>query len=135
MSQLLTLMIVALGGALGALSRYALGELSRVWINLPGWGAIMIANILGCMILSMGFMVFGSQIALVTGDSARMEDLELLRAMLLTGFCGALTTFSTFSLDTLVLWYEGRPWLAAINVLGTTVAGFFGIVVALEWLK
>ena len=44
---------IAAGGALGALVRYGLGELARVWKALPGYGAIMVANLLGCLLIGV----------------------------------------------------------------------------------
>lgn len=95
-------LLVAAGGAAGATVRYALVRL------VPGrfpWG-VLIANVLGSFLL--GLLVVGVD-----------DDLGLLAGV---GFCGALTTFSTFALDTLLLAREGRPTASWSNVL-VSVAG------------
>lgn len=103
------LLLVSVGGALGALVRYL------VVTVVPGrfpWG-VLIANLVGSFTLGM----------LLASDSSGL----LLFAGV--GFCGALTTFSTFALDTLVLVREGRPTASIANV-GASLAGSIVALVA-----
>lgn len=95
-------LLVAVGGAAGASLRYAFARL------VPGrfpWG-ILAANLLGSFLL--GVLLAGAD-----------DEVMLLAGV---GFCGALTTFSTFALDTLVLAREGRPATSWANALAS-VAG------------
>jgi len=48
--------------------------------------------------------------------------------MVITGFLGGYTTFSTFENDTLILWERGEVGLTAANVIGSVVAGFVAVV-------
>lgn len=113
---------IAIAGALGALCRWGI---SRTGYALFGadfaWGTL-IANVLGCFFL--GFLMY-------TGLNTDKIP-EALRTALAIGFLGALTTFSTFSYETIGYIEDGAWMLAALNIganlavgLGGTVAGLF----------
>jgi CrcB protein len=114
----LVYLAIAAGGALGALARYGLGELARVWRALPGWGAIIVANLLGCLLIGLGSK-------LLPGAA------ELARGALLLGFCGALTTFSSFSLDNVLLFHERKLGALAANLTVSLGAGLLAVWVGL----
>ena len=100
------LLSVAVGGALGALARYWFSA----WLNagdakLP-WGTLG-ANVIGSFLMGVLFVLI-------------LERAKLppeLRPLLMTGFLGAFTTFSTFSLETLTLIHEGHVIAAIFYVL------------------
>lgn len=107
-------LLVMFGGALGALSRYGLGQmLSGVKALSMPLGTLII-NLLGCLLL--GFL---------TGYAGRHACLPMLseaqsrQAMLLltVGFCGAFTTFSTFSGETIKAMEAGLVWQSILYVL------------------
>ena len=100
--------LVALGGAVGAVLRYGLGLAGLRWAGagLP-WGT-WAANAVGCLLI-------GVAIPLVRGDGARLA--------LVVGVLGAFTTFSTYSADTVLLWEAGRRGLAVANAAGSVVVG------------
>lgn len=109
MTQLFSIM---LGGALGALTRYILSNLVYTWFgrNFP-YGTLTV-NIIGSFL--MGFLT-----VLIMQKWAFNPALKL---GVLVGFLGSLTTFSTFSLDTLSLLEEGAIFAAMLNVfLSVTV--------------
>lgn len=104
---------VALGGAAGALLRWFLTGRVQAWAGggFP-WGTFAV-NMIGCL-------CFGLIISL--GD-CRINFSPEARALLLTGFMGALTTFSTFVFDTHGLALRGS-WIASFgNAAGQTVLG------------
>lgn len=110
---------VAVGGALGAVSRYWL----MLWIgSLAGtrfpWGTAVV-NVLGSVVIGMLYVLI----------SERMLLSEQWRSLLVVGYLGAFTTFSTFSLDTLLLLQDGR-WLPALGY----VAGSVLLCLAGAWL-
>lgn len=110
---------VALGGALGAVSRYWL----MLWIgSLAGtrfpWGTAVV-NVLGSVVIGVLYVLI----------SERMLLSEQWRGLLVVGYLGAFTTFSTFSLDTLLLLQDGR-WLPALGY----VAGSVLLCLAGAWL-
>ena len=119
---MLQLIWIAVAGALGALCRWGV---SRAGYALFGagfaWGTL-IANVIGCFLL--GFLMY-------TGLNTDKIP-EALRTALAIGFLGALTTFSTFSYETVGYIEDGAWMLAVLNIganlaigLGATVAGMF----------
>ena len=89
---LIKILMVMLGGSLGSLCRYgfALTAARLIGTRFP-WGTLM-ANLTGCFLIGVSF--------------ALVERTNLLspsaRLFLMTGFLGALTTFSTYALETVV---------------------------------
>lgn len=115
---------IALGAALGGVSRYYLGSAmqQRFGIAFP-WGTLLI-NIAGSLLL--GFII---RYALMTpGMTAE------IRALLTTGFCGGFTTFSAFSYETAALLEDGLYERAGAYMLGSVVlavgATFCGFILA-----
>jgi len=102
---------VLVAGAVGAVLRYAL---SRAFPVRPGHlpGGILIVNVVGSGVA--GALIGLAERAALDGD---------LRLVLVTGFCGGLTTFSTWSVETIEL-LDGGRWRAAIlNVVVTLALG------------
>jgi fluoride exporter len=102
---------VLVAGAVGAVLRYAL---SRAFPVRPGHlpGGILIVNIVGSGVA--GALIGLAERAALDGD---------LRLVLVTGFCGGLTTFSTWSVETIEL-FDGGRWRAAIlNIVVTLALG------------
>lgn len=100
----MTWLYVALGGALGAMGRYGLMSLiGRRFGDVFPYGTLA-ANVLGSF--AMGVLI-----ALLARYLPPMQ--QEIRALLAVGFLGAFTTFSTFSLDVVVL-YERGQWAAAV---------------------
>lgn len=104
---MLTYLAIAIGGAVGACLRFGINELA---VNVLGksfpFGTLLV-NILGSFVLGWLFALFSSGVLAVSP----------WRALIAIGLIGAFTTFSTFSLDTVLLMQQG-DWLKAIaNVL------------------
>lgn len=111
------LLLIGLGGALGAISRYGLSSLvyGITGRGFP-WGTLVV-NILGSFFMGL----------LSVWLIERIASTEL-RALLIVGFLGALTTFSTFSIETLALLEEGALTRAFANVLTSVI-----VCVAAAW--
>jgi CrcB protein len=107
-----TWLLVAVGGALGALARHAFGAamLQRLGDGMP-WGTLAV-NLAGS--LAAG---------LVVGWSAGRAELAPLRAFVLVGLLGAFTTYSSLMLELLALMRGGRHAAAALYLGVTLVAG------------
>lgn len=103
-----TYVLMALGGALGTLARYfAAAAMLPISKNLP-WGTIVV-NIAGAFII--GF--FGT----LTLAHGRYPVSENARLVVMVGFCGGFTTFSSFSLQTLDLLRKGTLGAALMNIV------------------
>ncbi len=103
--------VIALGGAIGAIARHvvvlALAGATRA--GLP-WG-VLVANVSGCLVAGLVFVLL----------SERPGVDPLWRLLVAVGFLGAFTTFSAFSVDTLLLMQSGQLARAAVNVLANLV--------------
>ena len=108
----MTVVLVLLGGALGAPVRYVVDLMvqSRHDSVLP-WGTFVVN--------AVGSLVLGA----TAGGVAAAGGPDCVLTLAGTGFCGALTTFSTFSFETVRLAEEGALRAAAINVAGSVVVG------------
>lgn len=115
----MTYLYVALGGAAGAMMRYAIGG----WMVRsagPGypWGTFTI-NVAGSLLLGITLRVFA------TPDAAQA------RALLAVGFCGAFTTFSTFGYETVLLLQNRAVGAAAAYVVGSVALSLLAVLAGL----
>jgi len=103
---------VSATGAVGAVCRYLLAGVAqrRTASELP-WGTFIV-NVSGSLVLGV-----------VTGAALYHALPNTPRTLLATGFCGAYTTFSTFTFETVRLLEEGDVGAALANALGSVVAG------------
>lgn len=100
---------VMAGSALGAVARYAcsLGILALAGAGFP-WGTLAV-NVLGSFLIGLYASMSGA------GGCLRASPVQ--SQFVMTGFCGGFTTFSIFSLETLLLAGEGQFMLAGANIL------------------
>jgi CrcB protein len=118
------LLLVGLGGFLGAVTRWQLGG----WIDRLGTSGseeqavkfplgIFVVNGIGCLLIGLLFGWF----------STREGFNESWRMFAAVGFLGAFTTFSTFSHNTLTLFHDGQANLAFANILASVVVGMLAV--------
>ncbi len=118
------LLLIGAGGALGAIGRYWMSTLVYQFAGrgFP-WGTLAV-NLLGSLLMGIVYVLLVERLA-SNGD---------LRALLMVGFLGAFTTFSTFSIETLMLVEEGALLRAAgnalVSVIGCVIATGIGIMLA-----
>ena len=112
----MTLLMIALGAAVGAPARYLTDRLvqSRHQSVMP-WGTLSV-NVIGSLVLGV-----------LTGAGAAVPP--GVAALLGTGFCGALTTYSTFSFETWRLIEEEAYGAAVANVVVSVAAALAAVVV------
>ncbi|WP_054030464.1 fluoride efflux transporter CrcB [Desulfatitalea tepidiphila] len=105
--------LVMLGGSLGAASRYAIGLLAaKAWgVQFP-WGTLLV-NLSGCFLIGLLFAL---------ADRARLLTPEM-RLLLITGYLGALTTFSSFTLETVNAGRAGLTLQPLANILVNNIGG------------
>lgn len=117
-----TVLIVALGGAVGSALRY----LTSVFISRYFSGhyplATFLTNVLGCLLIGLLMGYFTKN---------QMEDSQL-KWLLVTGFCGGYTTFSAFGYENISMIQNGQSLTAfgyiAASVIGGLVAVWLGLV-------
>lgn len=115
--MLLNVLAVFLGGGAGAVARYAAGILclNTLKTNLPV--ATFCVNIVGCFIIGFLYIFF-------------MEKLQVHPAVkfaLTVGFCGGLTTFSTFSLELFEMIQNSQFLHAFLYVLFSVIIGIIAV--------
>lgn len=111
------ILLVAIGGAMGALARYGLGTwIAERWPTIFPLGTFII-NVTGSF--AIGF--------LLTFTIERYQLGPEWRLLLVVGFLGAYTTFSAFEYETLKLLEDGRLMTAMLYVVSSVLAGLLAV--------
>jgi CrcB protein len=111
------LLVVAIGGALGTMSRYGVALLVAQFWKRDFPLATLLINVTGSFVLGF-FATFAAE---------RTSIDPMWRLLVATGFVGAYTTFSTFEYETQRLAESGALWWGAINLITSVVAGFAAV--------
>ena len=115
--MLKTILYIAIGGAVGSVLRFLTTVLiSKFWSNhFPL--ATFIANVLGCFLIGLfiGFLI-----------KNQLEDSNL-KWLLVTGFCGGYTTFSTFGMENYNLFQSNNTMLAFGYIALSVILGIFAV--------
>ena len=120
---MLSVIAICVGACLGALARWQLG----LWLNptsaeegIFAWGTLA-ANLIGGYLIGLCMGIF---------QNLPQIDPEW-RLLCITGFLGALTTFSTFSAEVVLMLQQGRLLLAlgtaSVHLIGSLVLTYFGL--------
>jgi CrcB protein len=105
---------LVIGGITGTLARYLLAGSVHRFLGTSFPLGTLVVNLIGCFLIGL-FATLADQKFLLGPD---------LRILLMVGFCGAFTTFSTFMLETVNLMSAGEFLKATFNVAGSVVIGF-----------
>lgn len=112
---------VALGGALGAVMRYGVSvAFSPVHPKFPV--ATLTANLLGSLLMGVFYVLIVEKAALA----------PVWRHVLMIGFLGAFTTFSTFSIEGLHLIQSGQFFVAASYLIGSVLLGVLCVYIGIS---
>lgn len=110
-------LLVALGGAAGALARYWLGGKINSYWPMPFPLGTFVVNVSGSFIIGFTMALIGERIAVSPS----------WRLLIAVGFVGAYTTFSTYEYETLKLIEEGNVLSAALNIVLSVILGFAAV--------
>jgi CrcB protein len=123
--QLLTrIVLVALGSAIGGLLRWGVTEaFNALFGKVFPWGTFFI-NVSGCIFIGWALTLLTERLPGNFGGWLRPEDLRLL---VVVGFTGAYTTFSTFEFESNTLLRDGDGMAAMIYVFGSLFLGLVGV--------
>lgn len=124
-SHMMIWLAVAAGGALGALGRYLLsGWLTALLGRGFPWGTFGV-NLLGCCLIG----------ALYVWLTQELKLAPIWQAVLMAGFTGAFTTFSTFALEVLALLENGRATVAVLYVSASLLLGVAGAALGMKMAR
>ena len=114
--MIMQILAVALGGAIGALARFGISKIPFLTGHDFPWMTFA-ANFIGAVIIGM--------IAGLLLESGRLSSTQT--SFLKTGFCGSLTTFSTFSLEALTLLESGKILTGSIYIIVSVILCIAGV--------
>jgi CrcB protein len=109
--------MVVLGGGIGSAARYVIGTeiAARIGGRFP----------LGTLVVNVsGSFLIGLFMTLLT---ERLQPHPNWRLLLVTGFLGGYTTFSTFEYETFRAVQDGGRWIGLLNVLGSVLLGYMAV--------
>ncbi|XOV78158.1 MAG: fluoride efflux transporter CrcB [Aestuariibacter sp.] len=106
MTSWATYSMIAIGGAAGASLRFFISQIMLQWLGKGFPFGTLLVNISGSFLLGLVY-------ALV--EQGQVEIIPW-RTLVIIGFLGAFTTFSTFSLDSLLLLQQGQTWKGLANI-------------------
>ncbi len=108
--------LVFLGGGLGSIARFSVGKALIAFQSLFPF-ATLVSNFLSCL-------VFGLVIILGVNKLDLSYSLKLL---LITGFCGGFSTYSSFTFETVELFKQGQAGLAFLNIAINFILSVVGL--------
>lgn len=112
-----------MGAGLGGAMRHVINVASTRFLGVQYATATMLVNIIGCLLMGM----------LIDYLALRAEIPQCWRLFITTGVLGGFTTFSAFSLETVLMYQRGQMLYAAWYAVGSVVLSVLGLLVGM-WL-
>ncbi|WKK83522.1 fluoride efflux transporter CrcB [Marivirga arenosa] len=117
------LLLVGLGGALGSIARYGTALISQKYLSTILPFGTLIANILGSFLIGI-FLAY------------ELENPSLnFKLLLIAGFCGGYTTFSTFTFENLSYLQNGQFGLFLLYGIGSILIGLLAVFLGFSLIK
>ena len=120
-----SVLLVALGGALGSVCRYLVGVGAGRLLGADFPFGTMIVNIVGSFVMGLFIELL----------AMRFDGSESLRLFVAVGILGGFTTLSSFSLDSVVLFERGAIGAAALYVGGSIVLSLAALIAGLHFVR
>ena len=111
----MNLVAIFIGGGLGSLCRYGIGKLIMSYDSSVLAYATLFSNVLSTIVLALFVYFFQEKMGLN----------EVWKLLVVTGFCGGFSTFSTFSFETFEMLKNGQTALAFVNVFVSVLLCLF----------
>lgn len=119
------LFIIGLAGSIGAVSRYLIGNFAALKFGSAFPYGTFIVNIIGCFIMGLFMIMINEHI---------LEN-PYWRFVVTVGFLGSLTTFSSFSYETIKLFTDANYLYAFYNLSGNLILGFLATIIGIYTAK
>jgi CrcB protein len=118
------IILVGFGGAVGSVMRYFLGKIGTHYLKGTFPIATFTTNFIGCLIIGLLIGYFGKS----------NELNPQLKLLLITGFCGGFTTFSTFAAENVQLLENGNYGMLLANIVGSVALGIGGVILGMRMI-
>jgi fluoride exporter len=116
---------VGLGGALGSMLRHMVSTITQKYNPSMFPAATFFTNLFGCFCIG----------CLVGYFDTKIETPPALKLLLITGFCGGYTTFSTFALENYTLWQTAHYTMAIFYALSSLILGIALVGLGMVWMR
>lgn len=121
--MLKNLVLIFIGGGVGSVMRYLASFFTSKYINVGSFPlATLLVNVLGCFLIGVLLSQF-----------SKLDD--SLRLLLVTGFCGGFTTFSTFSSESIQLYTSENYFLMIFYIICSILLGLIAVWVGGSLIK
>ena len=117
------LLYIFLGGGFGSVLRFLISNYTQRFWNVNSFPlGTFVVNMMGCFLIGLFTAYF-------------LKENNSLKFLLVAGFCGGFTTFSTFSMENVGLWQNGQYSILILYILLSLVLGFLAVFIGFECVK
>lgn len=109
---------ISLGAIVGANARYLVNRVMAQWLGTAFPYGTFVANVVGCVLIGVAATMVAGRL---------IDRPEVVRLVIIVGFLGSLTTFSSFAYETHSLFNDGAWMRALVNIFLSVFAGLAGV--------